>query len=339
MNQNKQPFVSVIIPTYNRAAFLRSALASLSAQTYSSGRTEIIVVDDGSTDNVRAILREYGKDIVYVRQEHRGIAGARNSGIRKARGDLITFLDSDDMYNEGRIERVVEEFEKNPAVGMVYHPMELVDEKGGTLHKNFYKAFGYKEGIDGWVANEVFSGAIFCGGSTFTFRKSLVDRIYPVPENIRIGVDYYATAVAACFAEAAYVPDILGKYRAHGDNATMLGGCDDLKRRASLNREFAFMRQEAIKKIAGLNGLEHSGTDLNIIKRIQAKEMILYLLLSGERIEGIKRIPSLFIGEPGVRDSVRGLIICFTALFIPALLYANLFKLYESLTRWKVMRF
>jgi glycosyltransferase involved in cell wall biosynthesis len=335
MNRNEQPFVSVIIPTYNRAAFLRSAIESLLAQTYSAGRTEIIVVDDGSTDNIREVVREYGQDIVYVGQENRGIAGARNSGIGRARGDLITFLDSDDMYSEGRIERVVEEFVKNPVVGMVYHAMELVDGDGRTIYKNFYKAFGYKEGIDGWVAKEVFSGAIFCGGSSFTFRKSLIDRAYPVPEDIRVGVDYYTTAIAACLAQAAYVPDILGKYRAHGDNATMLGGRDDIRRLATLNREFAHMRQEVTGKIAGLEGLNHKGVDIGIIKRIQAKEIIFCRVLEGDRIEAIRHMPALFEGRQSLRGLLRSILICTMTLIVPARLYPFLIRASERARRSK----
>jgi glycosyltransferase involved in cell wall biosynthesis len=96
------PLISVIIPTYNRAHFIRDALESVFTQTFKD--YEVIVVDDGSTDNTQTALEPYMERIRYMRQEHRGVATARNWAIREARGTFVAFLDSDDVWEAAALE-------------------------------------------------------------------------------------------------------------------------------------------------------------------------------------------------------------------------------------------
>jgi glycosyltransferase involved in cell wall biosynthesis len=115
--------VSVIIPTYNRAYSLPLSLASVLAQSYNN--IEIIVVDDNSSDNTAAVcqrfISEFGNNIQYVRNDtNLGPAASRNKGIELAQGDLVTFLDSDDLYYLDKIELQVELLEKNPSAGFCY---------------------------------------------------------------------------------------------------------------------------------------------------------------------------------------------------------------------------
>jgi glycosyltransferase involved in cell wall biosynthesis len=93
--------ISVIIPTYNRAAFVREAVDSVLAQSSSPG--EVIVVDDGSTDETRSVLAVHTERIRYVRQLHAGVSAARNHGVALARGEWLAFLDSDDLWLPGKL--------------------------------------------------------------------------------------------------------------------------------------------------------------------------------------------------------------------------------------------
>jgi glycosyltransferase involved in cell wall biosynthesis len=99
------PRVSVIIPTWNRAIEVRQAIASILAQTYAN--VEVVVVDDGSTDETPSVLASYGKDIVAIRQENAGVSAARNTGIRAAKGEFLAFVDSDDTFEPTKIAKQV----------------------------------------------------------------------------------------------------------------------------------------------------------------------------------------------------------------------------------------
>jgi glycosyltransferase involved in cell wall biosynthesis/ubiquinone/menaquinone biosynthesis C-methylase UbiE len=109
--------VSVVIPTYNYAHFLIATLESVLAQTY--GHYEIIIVDDGSTDDTRQRLKPYWDRIRYVYQENQGLSAARNTGIREARGELIALLDSDDLWHPRKLEMEARYLAEHPEVALV----------------------------------------------------------------------------------------------------------------------------------------------------------------------------------------------------------------------------
>ncbi len=113
MTQNSQnPLVSVIIPTFNRGWVLREAIDSVLAQDFKD--FELIVVDDGSTDNTGPILDSYNQDLIVLRQSNRGVSAARNRGIAAAEGRLIAFFDSDDLWLPRKLSSQVDFFNSNP---------------------------------------------------------------------------------------------------------------------------------------------------------------------------------------------------------------------------------
>jgi glycosyltransferase involved in cell wall biosynthesis len=110
----KTPLISVIIPTYNRAGVLPEAIDSALSQDY--GNFEVIIVDDGSTDETPALLERYGTRITVIRQSNRGVSAARNRGVREANGDLIAFLDSDDLWQPGKLSTQAAFYKSHPDV-------------------------------------------------------------------------------------------------------------------------------------------------------------------------------------------------------------------------------
>src|SRR3990170_2838516 len=112
------PKVSVIIPTYNREKYIVETLQSVFAQTFTD--YEVIVIDDGSTDNTADVLRPYLDRIVYIRKPNGGQGSARNVGIKVAKGEYIAFLDSDDLWMPEKLELQVKYLDNNKDAGLVF---------------------------------------------------------------------------------------------------------------------------------------------------------------------------------------------------------------------------
>jgi glycosyltransferase involved in cell wall biosynthesis len=114
------PKVSVIIPAYSAAKFVGAALASVFAQTYAD--YEVVVVNDGSPDTaeLEEVLKPYAEKINYITQENRGLSGARNAGIRAARGEFVALLDADDLWEPNYLERQLAEIDRRPELDVIY---------------------------------------------------------------------------------------------------------------------------------------------------------------------------------------------------------------------------
>lgn len=137
--------VSVIIPTYNRGEVLEQAIKSVLNQTYQN--YEIIVVDDGSTDNTHRILEKYGHKIRYYSKLHGGVSSSRNFGLEKSEGSWVAFLDSDDYWLPAKLERQIEFVRQNPEFlivqtdekwirrGKFVNPMQKHRKYGGWIFK------------------------------------------------------------------------------------------------------------------------------------------------------------------------------------------------------------
>lgn len=146
------PAVSVIIPTYNRAPYIAETIESVLNQTYTD--YEIIVIDDGSTDNTREAVGPYTDQIQYVVQENSGSSGARNHGLRLAQGQYIAFLDSDDVWLPDKLEKQITYMEAHPEAGLVYGPYQPVDsnlQPFGTPSATPHHGDAYEDMLGGCV--------------------------------------------------------------------------------------------------------------------------------------------------------------------------------------------
>lgn len=142
-----EPKVSVIIPTFNRADYVTKAVESVLRQSMQD--FEIILVDDGSTDDTAKRLRKYGSKISYVRTRNQGFALARNTGLQAARGEYIAYLDSDDEYLEHKLEIQAGLLDEYPEVGIVYTEFSAFDDAGyyDESHLKEYHSSAYKRGV------------------------------------------------------------------------------------------------------------------------------------------------------------------------------------------------
>ncbi|MFL5613854.1 MAG: glycosyltransferase family 2 protein [Gemmatimonadaceae bacterium] len=129
--------VSVIIPTFNRGYMLGHAIESVLGQTY--GDVEVIIADDGSTDDTETVASGYGAKVRYFRQKNAGVSAARNLGLREARGEFIALLDSDDTFLPWKLEAQIALLRRHPSLGMVWTDMIATAESGETVSSAFLR--------------------------------------------------------------------------------------------------------------------------------------------------------------------------------------------------------
>lgn len=133
--------VSVIIPIFNRAHYILECLNSVFQQTYKD--FEIIIVDDGSTDNLKEVLMPYMNKIIYIYKENGGVSSARNEGIRQAKGDFIAWLDSDDKWFDFKFDLQIAVLKKIPQLGFVYSDFSCFSDKDGFIAKSYNQEYHF----------------------------------------------------------------------------------------------------------------------------------------------------------------------------------------------------
>lgn len=209
------PLVSVIIDNYNYGRFLREAVDSALNQTYPN--LEVIVVDDGSSDNSREIIASYGGRIIPVLKENGGQASAFNEGFAVSKGEIVCFLDSDDVWRETKINGVVEAARSNPRAVLIYHPVQKIDGNAIPLGKPWPTTL-----CNGWIDARVrHSGGwwSYPPTSALCFRRVLLERVMNIPEDrYRICADAYLAGIAPFLGPVVGLKECLALYRLHGRN-------------------------------------------------------------------------------------------------------------------------
>jgi glycosyltransferase involved in cell wall biosynthesis len=215
---NQPPLVSILIDNYNYGRFLGQAIESALRQTYSP--VEVIVVDDGSTDDSRAVLSRYAGRVTAVLKENGGQASAFNAGFARSHGEVVIFLDSDDSLCPGIAADVVAVFEADPEVVKVQFRLEVVDANGaatglaqppwrqpmprGDLRRQLRS---FPDDI-AWQPTS---------GNAFAAR--VLRQVLPMPEEIyRICADYYLANLPPLFGTVASLESVGGFYRVHASN-------------------------------------------------------------------------------------------------------------------------
>lgn len=180
--------ISVIIPTFNRAEFLKEALQSVLDQEYFSAYNdeqiyEIIVVDDGSTDKTRDVVLSSACDIRYLYQENRGVSAARNMGLRHARGDFIAFLDSDDLWKRKKI-GIQMSLMSAISDAMMCYTEEVWMRRGIFVNPRMrHRKFS------GWVFEKVLPLCLISLSSAL-FRKGIFEKVGLFDEDLPVCEDY-----------------------------------------------------------------------------------------------------------------------------------------------------
>jgi glycosyltransferase involved in cell wall biosynthesis len=241
------PLVSIVINNYNYDRFLAEAIDSALGQTYSP--VEVVVVDDGSVDHSHEIISGYGDRIISVLQQNAGQASAFNTGIENSRGELVFFLDADDVFLPTKIAEMVELLSKLSAETpdiMISNYVETIDEKGELIEIGILDTLSascswhYLSEIRG-KKNKLIDGGLtrlstpeqayqfaakyrfipYLGMPTsgFGMTRSLVDKVFPIPcKSVRISADDFVVKAASVLGSVYLTDQVLTRYRIHGKN-------------------------------------------------------------------------------------------------------------------------
>lgn len=229
------PRISVLIDTCNQEHFLAQAIESVLAQGLSPEELEILVVDDGSTDNTAALVAKFAPRVRYLFKNNGGQASAFNAAIPKLHGEFIAFLDADDWWAPSKLSHVLDVFEKDPSIGTVGHA--------------YYRS--YAEGHPDRDLTEIVAPdkstcvtlaspsaarhadplRIFFGTSRLAVRKQVLDRIPPIPDALVFSADAFIFSVAMALADAYVLAEPLCFYRQHADNLYSFRSAGFAKRR------------------------------------------------------------------------------------------------------------
>ena len=215
----KRPLVSILINNYNYGRFLKTAIDSALCQTYQW--VEVIVVDDGSTDNSRAIIEQYGSQIIPVLKANGGQASAFNAGFAASQGEIVCFLDSDDSFKPNKAAEIVQAFNQNEEVGWCFHPLEILKDFQ-PIGQSIDRALSGKCDLRDDVKNGQLKGKFpfeHLATSGLCFRRQLLETILPMPEEIRITSDDYVKYIALGISPGFALFELLAQQNIHGDNA------------------------------------------------------------------------------------------------------------------------
>lgn len=184
MKTEKKGLVSVVTATYNMGHYLLLSIASALNQTYKN--LEVLVVDDGSTDNTRELMQKFKDErrIHYIYQENKGQAAAKNRGIQESSGEFIAFLDADDIWKPEKIEKQLNLLQKSKKIGVVYSDVEYMDEIGKSVETEPYKKY-----YSGKVTNQLFIDN-FVNFSSAIARRECFERFGVFDERLPMSIDW-----------------------------------------------------------------------------------------------------------------------------------------------------
>jgi len=241
------PRLSVIIPAFNASSFISQAIESVLTQTYTD--YELIVVDDGSTDDTASLVMRYGERLQYVYQKNQGLSSARNTGIAKAEGGLLAFLDADDYWGREKLEHQVTLLDSSAETGVVYTALKVVDSDGREIGERGCLRRGH-----------LFSSLLtknYVTPSSAIVRRECLEKAGTFDENLSAAEDWDLWLRIAPFYPFDFVDLPLTFYRVHEGSMhkdldrmerNVFQVLDKLFKREALNQEVVQRRCEVLAR-------------------------------------------------------------------------------------------
>ena len=238
-------FVSAIIPVYNGGAFLEEAVESIRQQDYEP--LEIIIVDDGSTDNTKEVAASFGNEVRYVYHHNSGLPATRNRGLSMTRGNIIAFLDVDDLWSKDKLKIQIPLLKESPSTEIVLGYTQILMLKNTTDGKKIFEGWS-----DPVLAMSVWSAV---------FRRSVFDKVGLFDETQRYSDDWdWFMRARELGVEMRIHKEVIHFYRRHDQNMT--------NQQALGNHYFIRM----LKKSLDRRRLQHGGMALSLPKLSELKK-------------------------------------------------------------------
>jgi len=208
----KYPLVSIVTPSFNQAKYLEATILSVLEQDYP--HVEYIVVDGGSSDGSVAIIRQYQDQIAWwVSEPDKGQTAAINKGFSKAKGEILAWLNSDDTYQPGAISEVVEFFQTNSEIGLVYGDANFIDADGKVIGKFNAQQTSYQR---------LRRGGVYIPQQAAFWRADLWKQVGPLDPSFYFAMDYDLWVRLSGVSEIRYLPGYTwANFRLHDDAKTI----------------------------------------------------------------------------------------------------------------------
>jgi cellulose synthase/poly-beta-1,6-N-acetylglucosamine synthase-like glycosyltransferase len=330
-----RPFITALIDTYNQETFIEDAIHSVLAQDFPESETEILVVDDGSTDNTPGLIQKFQPQVRYVRKVNGGQASAFNAGIREARGEVIAFLDGDDWWAPGKLTAIAAAFEADSGIGLVGHGVTSVYPDQRQIAELPRETLRFRiNSVEAAKTLQTRRG--FLGTSRMAYRREVLQQIGNVPEALKFEADEYLFTLAGLFADVMILNQSLTFYRLHDNNLYQVtnGSSDAIRRKQEV---VAALAQSLGEKLAELG--VPSEIARTLLECVQVEADHLRLVIDGgfpwETVSTEIRIMRLFYGDASLWQHMFSCARLVPALMMPADTY---YRWRQRFTRASVYR-
>lgn len=210
----QSPIVTVVTPSYNQGQFIRATIESVLSQDYP--HLEYIIMDGGSTDETASVVKDYASRLTFISEKDRGQSHAINKGFQMARGSVLAWLNSDDLYLPGSIRTAVDAFQRTPAAGAVYGEGYLIDRLGQTSSR-----FAYTEAFNLWKLAYL---SDYILQQTVYFRKDILDDVGYLDEDLHYTMDWDLLIRIGKKYHLEYIPEYTGCLREYPEAKSSAGG-------------------------------------------------------------------------------------------------------------------
>src|SRR3984957_14965942 len=208
------PLVTIVTPSYNQGQFIRATIESVLSQDYPN--FEYIVMDGGSSDETAVVAADYADRLTFISEKDDGQSHAINKGFKMARGEIVAWLNSDDIFLPGAVRHAVSALRAHPRAGMAYGEGYQIDGAGNTISR-----FAVTQPFDLW---KLLNLSDYILQQTVFFRRSVFEEVGWLDQDLHYGMDWEIFMRVGLASEVVYIPEYMGAIREHPAAKTSSGG-------------------------------------------------------------------------------------------------------------------